>query len=587
MKFKFISLRALVESTRETMHRFPLITFFLIVGAVNNLYMDVFKKTSFEHYSYNLFLSILILVPVLYSIQLFFESKLLTKKFKAITEIFAILLAIVYFRSLPDSHLSTGTISQFGVLLAMSFLLTGIAIKDYFRNDDVFWHFNVALVVRMVMALLYTGVILGGSATALYAIDTLFKTKLCSIQEIRIVIITLWIFTPLIFLTGIPRLNTVHDLMKYRPIWLKNIGLYILLPLTTIYSAILYAYMAKILLQWKLPDGMVSSLILSFAAFGILSLITIFPFQKDANSKWSYWFSRCFYYLQFPLLVLLAIAIQRRIADYGITFGRYYVVCLAIWLLCITVFMVIRKNRNLVVIPLSLFIIALLSSFGPWSAVKVSCASQKSRLVRILNNNKLLDAHKLGQSRNFVPNKTQRDICSIVKYLDNYGRLQTLSELTDLKSPLTPKLFVEQLGFQFKEPWQFSIDEEFYSYTYKKDFYAIKTTDYPIFVKFNYNDYPLHGNKHIELNDVKIDYCADSQYFTITNNKNQHSRINIKTVILQFKNQTAQDNDSVGTFNYNDSLFSILCFFNNLSGKTAQDTLSVYTIHADFLIRGK
>jgi hypothetical protein len=348
MRIKLVSIRDLEKATRETVLRFPIISLFLIVGAVNHLYMDIFEKASLRYYSRNLFMTILIAVPALCSIQLLFESNWIKKQWKHVLDGSVVTFACAYFYFLPNSQLLAVHFSQFWLYVSISILLCLACIKDCLKNDHLFWHFHISLFSRINITALYTSVILGGTSAALGAIDALFKTKLLEHQEIRITILTLWIFMPLFLLTGVPRLKNPENLLKYKPQWIKNLSIYVLIPFTTIYLAILYAYMGKIAFQWKLPEGMVSYLVLSFAAFGITSLIIVFPFQKDENSRWTYWYGRFFYFLQFPLLILLGIAIYQRVMDYGITFKRYYVLVLAVWLLFITIFMVMRKNRNLI-----------------------------------------------------------------------------------------------------------------------------------------------------------------------------------------------------------------------------------------------
>jgi hypothetical protein len=281
----------------ETVSRFALLSFFLCVGAVNHLYMNIYHVETLKHVSRNIFMSLLVLVPVLYSIRLLYESRWIGKRAKSVINSVSVIAAALYFYYLPDQPLIPFYWSQFAVLFISSILLCFVCVKHGAGDDNFYWHFHAALFVGLVITGLYTLIIIGGTSAALGAIDTLFKTDLFQHAETRILIVTLWIFAPVFFLSGVPTLSGSEEVAGHNPRWLKNIGIYVMVPLTTVYLGILYAYGGKILLQWQLPEGTVSYLVLSFAAFGIVSLLIIFPFQRDENSKWCHWFSRYFYFL--------------------------------------------------------------------------------------------------------------------------------------------------------------------------------------------------------------------------------------------------------------------------------------------------
>ena len=593
MKLKFISIRELETSILETLARFPLLVFFLAIGAGNHLYMDIYDDAAFRLYSRDLFMTILVFAPALYSIRMLYESGWVSETKKYILEFLTVCLAVAYFHQLPIVPLITYYYSQFWLYFSISLFSTVICVKDHVKNDDLFWHFHVSLISRALVASLYTGVLIAGTSAALGAVDLLFNTKLMDHQEIRIIIVTLWLFYPVFFLAGVPESGDVPELMAYKPKWLKNISIYVLLPLTAVYLGILYAYIGKILIQQKLPDGTVSYLVLSFAAFGITSLILIYPFQKDENSKWSYWFCRCFYYLQFPLLILLGIAIYRRIEDYGITFRRYYLIALAVWLLFITVFMTIRKNRNLIVIPLSLFIIASLSAFGPWGAFGLSFRYQKARLLNILTEHSLIVSGKLSAPKDGPPQKVQGEIISITRYLKDYRKLQSLAYLTNSQEALTPEKFTAQLGFVSGEGSGEYL--EWFEYSQQEPV-TVATAEYPLYVKYIFDarsgDQPA---PQVTLDGVRVEYSLEKKAVLITDRNGRQSMIPMSKMLTQFSGQ--KKDKGRRSYSYEDGFFKIIGFFNSLEGRKpselspteagTSDKTEIKVINADFFIRVK
>ncbi|MBI5592665.1 MAG: DUF4153 domain-containing protein [Deltaproteobacteria bacterium] len=584
MKFKMLSVRELTNRTRETVSRFSLLSFFLCVGAVNHLYMDIYHEDTLKYASRNIFMSLLVLLPVLYSIRLLYESMWIGKRAKSVVDGVFVIAAGFYFYCLPDQPLIPLYWSRFAVFFISSVLLCFVCVKKGAGDDDYYWHFHAALFVRLVITWLYTLVIIAGTSVALGAIDILFKTDLFRHDETRILIVTLWIFAPIFFLSGVPNSRSSEEVAGHGPGWLKNIGVYVMVPLTTVYLGILYAYGGKILFQWQLPEGTVSYLVLSFAAFGIVSLLIIFPFQKDENAKWCQWFSRYFYFFQIPLLFLLFVAIFERVLAYGITFRRYYVLALAIWLLFITVFMIIRKSRNLIVIPLSLLVIAMLSILGPWSSFNVSYMNQKDRLLKLLDTNNLIQNGKLVLAKEPLPFKDKTDISSIVMYLHDYGKLQTLASLTTSRKAITPESFTEELGFEYVKSYNYERNSFYYHCGNQS--LVLPIEGYQLFARFREN-FDARSNKisRVEKGDLLIEFFPETAMFQFSDDESHKSRIELQQIAAYFKAAKTSNNGDCCSYLYQDGFFDITCLFGNLSGWEDQNGTHFYAVDVDLLVK--
>src|SRR5690606_39092070 len=114
------------------------------------------------------------------------------------------------------------------------------------------------------------------------------------------------------------------------PKGLKIFTQYVLIPLMTIYLGILLVYETKILLEWEMPKGIVATLILGYAVFGILSLLLVWPIKGDDGNRWVQLFARFFYLMMIPLIILLVLAVYTRVSSYGFTEERYILVVLAV-----------------------------------------------------------------------------------------------------------------------------------------------------------------------------------------------------------------------------------------------------------------
>lgn len=76
-------------------------------------------------------------------------------------------------------------------------------------------------------------------------------------------------------------------------------------------------------MEWQLPNGMVSALILGYISVGLLALLLVYPIREQRGNGWIKIFSKYFYLFLLPLIILLVLAVTKRIDSYGITQYRY------------------------------------------------------------------------------------------------------------------------------------------------------------------------------------------------------------------------------------------------------------------------
>ncbi|MFZ7131862.1 MAG: DUF4153 domain-containing protein [Eubacteriales bacterium] len=118
---------------------------------------------------------------------------------------------------------------------------------------------------------------------------------------------------------------------------------YIVIPLITVYTFILYAYFLKILVTWQWPQGLVSHLVLWYACIGVGVLFLITPLLQ--KNFFNHLFKMIFSKGILPLLVMMFISIGLRVQQYGITENRYFVILLGLWVTGIMIYFALRKNK--------------------------------------------------------------------------------------------------------------------------------------------------------------------------------------------------------------------------------------------------
>jgi hypothetical protein len=272
-----------------------------------------------------------------------------------------------------------------------------VAFLPFIGNFKInaFWQYNKSLFIRAFTTVLYTGVLFAGISGAILAITQLFDVDFGSKIYAYLWYIMALPMSVIIFCAGVPtdinELESSTDLPKGLRIFVQ----FILIPLVVLYLLILYAYMGKIIVQWSLPQGWVTILIMVFSVLGMLAMLLVHPYQHQKENGWVKWYTKGYYVALLPLLILQYVAIFTRIGDYGFTAPRWAVLAITVWLTWITLYNVFFKGRNIVLIPLTLFITAFLFLLGPLSHKSISISSQTVKINRLLTELKMVKNGKL------------------------------------------------------------------------------------------------------------------------------------------------------------------------------------------------
>lgn len=315
----------------------------------------------------------------------------------------------------------TMVLEVFGYALASHLL---VAFLPFFRKNTLngFWQYNKSLFLRAFTTILYTGVLFAGLSGAIAAIQELFDVEFTGKIFAYLWFVMAFPVSALIFCAGVPLADDIDALESSSdlPSGLRLFVQFVLLPLVVVYLCILYAYMGKIILSWTLPQGWVTILIMAFSVIGMLAMLLVHPFQQLTEHAWIKVITKNYYRSLLPLLVLQYVAIFTRISDYGFTSARWAVVAITAWLTFITVYKVFFKGKNIILIPSTLFIVAILFLIGPLSHRSISVWSQTAKINRLVKTLNLIDAK--GKLKVYKANTTtdslMGEIYSATRYLN-------------------------------------------------------------------------------------------------------------------------------------------------------------------------
>lgn len=414
---KLPSFKQLITGFTQVVIRFPLEVIACLTGSVGFMLMIEFD---WEREGYQVFVSItlvsILALTLLLSASILAEQRHLSKIRFWMIKIAPVFLAIGLFFFL---HPFTSLVSVFryGFLIVALHLLVSFA--PFITNGSItaFWEYNKQIFLRFLLAALYSSVLYAGLCIALVSADQLFNLDFDYKIYGHLAALVFGVFNTIFFLAGVPSEWKHLDENHTYPKGLKVFTQFVLIPLATIYLAILLAYELKVIAEWSLPKGLVASLVLGYSVYGILSILLIHPIRNDTENRWIKTFSNLFYALLIPLIILLALAVYWRVGQYGITEARYVLIVLSLWLTGITAYFLFSRSQNIRVIPMSLFIIALLGVWGPQSASSVSEQSQMNTLINLFKQNNAFENGYFKQLPDTISSSVSDQAVSIIDFM--------------------------------------------------------------------------------------------------------------------------------------------------------------------------
>lgn len=446
---KLPSINYLFAQARTAATRYPLTLISALIGVSIGIYLVEYESVTPNIFPLiNVMLCLAIGVPLFFCIEVFTEKFNYDSRYRLFFNLGGLVLLGLLFLTLPTSEQTFNTsvpYVRYAIYNLAIHLLVSFAPFIKSKEINGFWQYNKLLFIRLLTSAVYSGFLFVGIALALVSLNLLFDVKIHEKLYAQIWIFIVGFFNTWFFVAGMPKKFDELDQVEEYPKGLKIFTQYILLPLLGLYLIILYSYGIKIISLWDWPKGIVSYLITCVAVLGIFNFLLMYPYAKQEGNSWIKWTTKAYYFILVPLVVMLFIAISMRLNDYGITINRYIIYLLGIWLSLVCIYFIIGKT-NIKFIPVSLFTVIVLMSFGPWSMFSVSEKSQSNRLKHILEENNFLKDGKIVNEQTitidtnynretFVPQNQQllndslkNEIKSILDYLDDYHGFNSIKE---------------------------------------------------------------------------------------------------------------------------------------------------------------
>lgn len=449
-------------------------------------------------------------ISVLFSANMFAERIGKHKHLLNIAGIIIVSFSYLLFPSDQDNFSVFNIITLLTLPILSHLLVSFIPYIKKENPEEDFWQYNQNLFTNLCLTAIFTFILTGGVELAMLAVENLFNLQIdklyADVFAFSAIFGSCFIF--LLFNSG--GLTSLEVKEKY-PIVLKFFTQFILIPLLFLYAIILYLYAGKILIEWSLPRGWVSFMVIAYCIVGIFALLLVYPLKEDNSKSWVKIFSKIFYYSALPFIVLLFVAIFTRILEYGYTENRYFIVLIAVWVSFIVLYFILWKKASIKFIPISLFLFGVFAiSFPFLNVFSVAKESQKRQLKQILLENNLMKNGKIDFSKS-VSSKNVDNIAEKFRFLSERNEVEFLSSLISKKQ-------AEKIDFSRSGRWsieenlksnftniKYEKDEnnEYYRYwilTSEKTIFPVKDFDYTITYQENLSEkWDLENGDEIEI----------------------------------------------------------------------------------------
>ena len=322
-------------------------------------------------------------ISLFFAIALFNKVQEFSNKISILTQALGVSLLVLYFFTIETENYFD--ITQYAIYSVALHLFAAFAPIRKLKNNLAFWQYNLKLLQTFIVTNIFSGILALGISLALEGIRTLLGVEIHA--HAPTIIFTLFNTFRFLSLVDTGFENYSED---YSPKLIQILTSYALIPLSAIYTVILYAYMImkySVTDEWELELGF-----RIFFAYSVLSLlIVLLSYNRRSKVKWVDIYSKYLPYIMLPLLAFNMHKINIYIGNKFLTISIYFLLVYSTWLFLLVMYNLKNKFNNIKIIPISLSIICFLISIGPWSFTNVSIKSAQNRIIQTLDSYKVFE----------------------------------------------------------------------------------------------------------------------------------------------------------------------------------------------------
>lgn len=581
MKFRE-RIKSTLYSMKNSTKRFPITVFISIIFVIVQIYInEQGYQNNEEIREFHNKISMIIGLGIPLSLCIGFINEVLLKKDKLIEVISyiigSIILVLYYVLFLNDLN-NVSIIRYTGTMI---FLILAFFYIPRLKGKEGYEFYVMDVNTSFAITFIYSFVLYFGLAAILFTIDKLFDANIDGKYYYYMFLIVAFIFGVSLFISKLDLVDKKYEDYDYSSAW-KILLVYIIIPLITAYTIILYVYFAKIIITWVWPRGLVSNLVLWYSTLSVFIIFSITPILEENKIAkiFKIWFPK----VVLPILLMMFMSMFQRTEQYGITENRYYILVLGLWVTGIMLYFSIKKPLRNIVIPITLSLVVLNSVYGPLSAFNISNNSQNKRLNKLLLENELLVEGKLVKNTS-ITSEGQREISNVIEY---FKSSDSLSKIKVFPNDFSTDQMERVLGFPYKpDIYGGYLNEEYFNYYLDPNKIALDIQGF---------DYYAHvttwSNENIKIGDMELTYDNTNNTLKLLKGEEILFQEDIKTLVEAIHNKLKENRESnkegakledmIIEKDYSDVSMRII--FNNISGRQPYGNDNITLDGTEFII---
>lgn len=429
------TFQTIIEAFQNCLKRFPVTVGFVCVLTLYALYlvhisMDGDKQLLLAFGYYLSIGSLLSLTLHLWS------EEVKSKTQKTIVCVVAHMLLIA-----DAAYLYTLSPNQWHIEIAIAHVagILALGISVFFlsfikeKNDIPSWNFAAEAGSSFTTAFTIGFIMCGGICLLLLSLHMLFNVYISTKWYLYCFILCTVLLPALLFLGLLPQGENKHKPEPVSSGFQTGTIRFLFLPLITAYLVVLYAYAARILISWELPNGWVSWLIVALMSGCIAIEFGLYATRIKEAKRTDELIARWLPALILPLLMLMTVGIIRRFNDYGVTINRLYLITLNAWFYLVCIGLCLNRARRISWIPVSFAVLFLLTSVLPINYASITRSTIRNDIRKEMKNaaglNLPLSAEEYNKWLASLPQKTAARVNDKLMYLKNWFGAESTNDL--------------------------------------------------------------------------------------------------------------------------------------------------------------
>lgn len=374
MNLILTKIKDLLNNVKESGKRFPLSICYVALLSCIGIY-QILSETEYIELS----LAVLVGGLLAFLCELAFEYEIHRFKYLSLSSILGTILVFLLLKAYDNIYVHTAI---GGIIIAIISLMAYVLYKKRSQKNLLSYLIKSGFIVEI-----FAGIVMAGVGVCISALHFLIYnfSDIWKIYGIAAILIN-GAFSIILFMSYIPKpVDEIETPTIYRTIIHKAL-FYIYLVLI----GILYLYILKIIITWKMPVGKLNW----FGCFALLFYVLFYLTVDEYDGKPQEIFHRYGAYLLIPILAIQLYAIGIRLAAYGLTTARFLSLILIVIAVSFMVVSIFKKSPKYNFIFIA--VLTILVTCTKFNIYDIPNRNQEQRLKNALSaggalTNEILD----------------------------------------------------------------------------------------------------------------------------------------------------------------------------------------------------